>query len=158
MKKKEKQGLLILIVVAILIIGVIWFVTRPKEEANVTNGGTNTGTSSAAQGEYTKVEEDGTVVNTSEKLKENKEESGFSITNIKFEEKNNETTLYARVTNNTGKAQEAFLAKIVLLDKKGKEVGRIPVMLSDMQEGEAIDIEASITESYANAYNFKLEK
>ena len=31
-------------------------------------------------------------------------------------------------------------------------------MVSETKAGEAIDIEASITESYANAYDFKLEK
>ena len=159
MKKKEKQRLLILVVVAVLIIGVIWFITRPKnEEIKGNNGGTSAGTASLAQGEFTEVKDNGTVVNTSEKLNQNKEESGFLLTNIKLEEKNGETTLYATVTNKTEKEQAAFLGKIVLLDKKGKEVGRIPVMISDMQIGEAIDIQASITERYTNAYNFRLER
>ena len=172
MKKNEKKMLLILILVAALIIGVIYFATRPKDEVKATGGKTTA--SSAAQGEFTKVEE-GTIVNTSEKLKEDKkmkgkiekkrkklkekkEEEGFALTNIKLEEKNGETVLSARVTNKTGAAQETFIGNVVLLDKSGNEVGRIPVRISDTQDGESIDIEASITESYANAYNFKLEK
>jgi len=155
MKKKEKQGLLILVGVAILIITVIWFATRPAKEDN----GQTTGTqSSAAQGEFTKVEADGSIVNTSEKLNADKKESGFDITNISFGEKNGKTILKARVTNKTGKPQGEFLAKIVLLNKQGKEIGRIPVRLPDMKVGEAIDVQATITESYANAYDFRLEK
>lgn len=158
MKKEEKQGLLILIVVAILVITIIWFATRQKNKApnEITD---------VAQEEYTKVEADGTVVNTSEKLKENKEEQGFLITNIEFKQKDGETTFTASITNKTGSNQESFLGNIVLLDKSGKEIGRIPVRLSDMQIGESIDVEAIIrdagatmTEGYANAYNFKLER
>ena len=153
MKSQEKRMLLILVIVSALIITIIWFATRIKENNNV--GGT---TENVEQGEFTKVEADGTIVNTSEKLKQTKENLGFSITNISFVKKGNETILTARVTNNTGAEQGSFFGKIVLLDKSGKEIGRIPVMISETQNGEAIDIETSITESYANAYDFRLEK
>ena len=153
MKSQEKRMLLILVIVSALIITIIWFTTRNKENNNV--GGT---TENVEQGEFTKVEADGTIVNTSEKLKQTKENLGFSITNINFVKKGNETILTARVTNNTGAEQGSFFGKIVLLDKSGKEIGRIPVMISETQSGEAIDIETSITESYANAYDFRLEK
>ncbi len=153
MKKQEKRMLLILVIVSALIITIIWFATRNKENNNV--GGT---TENVEQGEFTKVEADGTIVNTSEKLKQTKENLGFSITNINFVKRGNETILTARVTNNTGAEQGSFFGKIVLLDKSGKEIGRIPVMISETQSGEAIDIETSITESYANAYDFRLEK
>ena len=153
MKSQEKRMLLILVIVSALIITIIWFATRNKENNNV--GGT---TENVEQGEFTKVEADGTIVNTSEKLKQTKEDLGFSITNINFVKKGNETILTARVTNNTGEAQGDFLGQIVLLDKSGKEIGKIPVMISETQNGEAIDIETSITESYANAYDFRLEK
>ena len=153
MKKQEKRMLLILVIVSALIITIIWFATRNKENNNV--GGT---TENVEQGEFTRVEADGTIVNTSEKLKQTKEDLGFSITNINFVKKGNETILTARVTNNTGEAQGDFLGQIVLLDKRGNEIGRIPTMITETQKGEAIDIETSITESYANAYDFRLEK
>ena len=156
MKKNEKKMILILVIVSILIIGVIWLVTRPKDASN--NSNNKETSNSAAQGEYTKVEEDGTIVNTSEKLKENKEMQGFELTNIQFKEQNGETILSARVTNKTGETQKTFIGNIVLLDKKNNEIGRIPVRISTMEAGESRDIEATITESYANAFNFKLEK
>ena len=155
MKKQEKRMLLILVIVSVLIITIIWFATRNKENNNV--GGTGT-TENVEQGEFTKVEADGTIVNTSEKLKQTKENLGFSITNINFMKKGNETILTARVTNNTGEAQGDFLGQIVLLDKRGNEIGRIPTMITETENGEAIDIETTITESYANAYDFRLEK
>ena len=153
MKKQEKRLILILIIVSALIITIIWFVTRNKEDNNV--GET---TENVEQGEFTKVEADGTIVNTSEKLKQTKENLGFSITNINFMKKGNETILTARVTNNTGEAQGDFLGQLVLLDKRGNEIGRIPAMITETENGEAIDIETTITESYANAYDFRLEK
>ena len=160
MKSKEKKMILILIVVSVIIIAILWFVTRGKENNNENGNGGNSGTTiqNAEQGEFTKVEEDGTIVNTSETLKQNKENIGFTITNINFVKKGNETILTARVTNNTGTEQEGFLGQIVLLDKNGNEMGRIPAMITETQSGEAIDIETSITESYANAYDFRLEK
>ena len=62
------------------------------------------------------------------------------------------------VTNKTGETQQTFMGNIILLDKKNNEIGRIPVRISTMEAGETRDIEATITESYANAFNFKLEK
>ena len=146
MKKKEKKMILILVLISIVIIAIVFGVTRGK-------GSKDTTVQNADQGEFTKVEADGTIVNTSEKLKEEKDQSGFTITNINFVKKGDETTLSARITNNTGADQGSFFGKIILLDKNGNEL-----MVSETKAGEAIDIEASITESYANAYDFKLEK
>ena len=112
----------------------------------------------ASRGEFTKTESDGTVVNTSDKLKENKVESGFEISNINFSEKDGHTSLEADVTNMTGSAQGNFMADIVLLDKEGKEQGRIPVAIPETQIGETVGIQAGINDQYANAYNFTLEK
>lgn len=58
----------------------------------------------------------------------------------------------------TGSAQGNFMADIVLLDKEGKEQGRIPVAIPETQIGETVGIQAGINDQYANAYNFTLEK
>ena len=98
------------------------------------------------------------MINTSNKLKEDKVESGFEISNINFSEKDGHTSLEADVTNMTGTAQGNFMAEIVLLDKEGKEQGRIPVAIPETQIGETVGIQAGINDQYANAYNFRLEK
>ncbi len=164
MKSNEKKTILILIVVSVIIIGVTWHFTRGKNSdggetgGNPTAGQVGNAANNASKGEYTRVEKDGTVVNTSEKLKTEREDSGFLISNISFEEKNGETILKATLMNKTESVQATFLGDIVLMDKSGNEIGRIPVRVSEMQAGEIRDIEATITESYANAYDFKLEK
>ena len=165
MKKSEKRGILILIIVAIAIIAVVFGLTRSSKNNN-TNINSNTNKSSnielsqvdASRGEFTKTESDGTVVNTSDKLKENKVESGFEISNINFSEKDGHTSLEADVTNMTGSTQGNFMADIVLLDKEGKEQGRIPVAIPETQICETVGIQAGINDQYANAYNFRLEK
>ena len=159
MKSGEKRGLLILILIAVLIIGAIWMMTKSNKGGNDNRKeSTEISQVDASQGEFTKQEEDGTVVNTSEKLKENKVESGYEISNIGYKEKDGETVLEADVTNMTGKDQGSFMADIVLLDKEGKEIGKIPVSITDMISGETIGIQAGITEKYANAYDFKIVK
>lgn len=151
MKKKEKKGLLILLVVAVLIVGAIWLMTRGGNEEQVATGG-------KGKEQIVKVEEDGTKVNVSEKLNKDKVNSGFKISNISYKESNGETIFKARITNETGSEQPEFFGKIVLLDKSGKTLGNIPIMVSATQAGEATDVEATITENYVTAYDFRLEK
>lgn len=151
MKKKEKKGLLILIVVAVLIIGAIWLMTRGDNGEQVATDGNG-------KEPIVKVEEDGTKVNVSEKLNKDKVNSGFEISNISYTQSNGETILKARITNRTGSEQSEFFGKIVLLDKSGKTIGNIPIMVSATQDGEATDVEATITEDYVEAYDFRLEK
>ena len=151
MKEKEKKGLLILILVAILVIVTIWSMTRGNNGEQVATGETE-------KEQIVKVEEDGTKVNVSEKLNQDKVNSGFEISNISYTESNGETILKARITNKTGSEQAEFFGKIVLLDKSGKTIGNIPIMVSATQDGEATDVEATITENYVEAYDFRLEK
>ena len=155
MKSREKKGLLILILVALVIIGIIWFATRPKENGQAQNGKTTQGES---VGEFTVKQSDGTIVNTSEKLKQNKEIQGFKISNIQFKEQGGESELVADVTNTTTEAKPGFLVDIVLYDKNGAEIGRIPANIIETEAGETIQIHAGITESYTNAYDFKMEE
>lgn len=102
MKSSEKKGILILILVSIVIIAVIYGITHGSKNenkntntANQTISDTNQSQVDASRGEFTKTESDGTVVNTSNKLKEDKVESGFEISNINFSEKDGHTSLEA---------------------------------------------------------------
>ena len=168
MKKSEKKAILILILVGVLVIAGIYGVTRllNRENTSKQNNTENTNKNETiemsdvdpSRGEFTQIESDGTVVNTSEKLKETKNEDGFELSNISYSEKDGHTSLEADVTNMTGTAQGNFMAEIVLLDKEGKEQGRIPVAIPETQIGETVGIQAGINDQYANAYNFRLEK
>ena len=158
MKTGEKKGIIILIIIAIAIIVLIFMAIRSKEKTNTNVEQTTQVVEEKVAGEITKTEEDGTVVNTSTKLKENKEIEGLIVSYIKFTEKNGTTLLTADVTNKTGMAQNGFLVDIVLYDVNGKETARIPASIVSMQEGETIELRAEITENYVGAYDLKLEK
>lgn len=168
MKKSEKKAILILILVGVLVIAGIYGVTRllNRENTSKQNNTENTNKNETiemsdvdpSRGEFTQIESDGTVVNTSEKLKETKNEDGFELSNISYSEKDGHTSLEADVTNMTGSNQGNFMAEIVLIDKEGKEQARIPVAIPEMQIGETVGIQAGINDSYVNAYNFVLEK
>ena len=168
MKKSEKKAILILILVGVLVIAGIYGVTRllNRENTSKQNNTENTNKNETIEmsdvdpgrGEFTQIESDGTVVNTSEKLKETKNEDGFELSNISYSEKDGHTSLEADVTNMTGSNQGNFMADIVLVDKEGKEQARIPVAIPEMQIGETVGIQAGINDSYANAYNFRLER
>lgn len=168
MKKSEKKAILILILVGVLVIAGIYGVTRllNRENTSKQNNTENTNKNEtiemsdvdSSRGEFTQIESDGTVVNTSEKLKETKNEDGFELFNISYSEKDGHTSLEADVTNMTGSNQGNFMAEIVLIDKEGKEQARIPVAIPEMQIGETVGIQAGINDSYANAYNFRLER
>ena len=108
--------------------------------------------------ELIKKQEDGSTINISKKLNENKEINGFIISNINFTEKNGDSELLAIVKNETGKTQNGFLIDIVLYDKTEKEIGRIPGTITKTEPGEEIQIRAKITENYINAYDLKIEK
>lgn len=152
MKNTEKKGLIILILVSILIIFIIKGVTKEKPEVEE---------KVEKESEYVQVQNDGSIVNTSEKIKETKSVEGVRIENVRFVESNGQTMLIADITNTTDNKKERFLADIVLYNKSGKEIGRIPGVIGEMQAGETIEMQAGIVgidESYVNAYDFKIEK
>ncbi len=148
MKKKEKRMILILVIVSILIVGIIWGVTRPKKEKVEENG----------VEEFVQVLEDGTKLNTSDKLKEEKTVDGLKIGNIQLTEKNGQLVLLADVTNPTTKTSDTFLVDITLYDKTGKELTTVTGLIIPIKPGESTQLNAGITEKYANAYDFKVVK
>ena len=140
MKKKEKKMLLILIIVAIAIIAILWFIARGGKESKQEE-------TNQVKEEFVQVQEDGTKVNISNKLKEEKELDGLKIGNIQLTEKDGQLTLLANVTNTTSQDVDAFFIDIILYDKDGNEIDTILGLVSP-----------GITEDYANAYDFKVVK
>lgn len=151
MKKKEKQMIGILILVAAVIITIIFFATRPKEDENKGVEIQNT-----VKEEFVQVLEDGTKLNVSSKLNEAKTVNGLKIQNIQLTNKNGQLILLADVTNESGKDTDILSIDIILYDKEGKELGKVPGMLAPMKSGTTSQLNAGITEDYANAYDFKV--
>lgn len=165
MKENEKRGILILIILSIVVVVVLVMIFRPHKNNEIANGGTanqgqtNNGQINNGQGEYVKTNAEGEKVNTSEKINSTKEVGEYTLSNVSLKETNGETVMSARITNKSGRDQGGFFGNIVLVDKSNKEIGKIPVKVSDMKAGETREIGATITESYAeNAYDYRLEK
>ena len=51
-----------------------------------------------------------------------------------------------------------ILINIILIDKTGKEIATIPGIVAPVKAGGIQQLNAGITEDYANAYDFKVEK
>lgn len=164
MKKKEKQFLAILIIAVVVIIGVIWLITNNKKTENKENGQKIENNGTTMQGEFTKEENDGTIVNTSEKLKEVREVEGFKLSDVKLEGKDGNTMFKALVTNTTSEKKAGFLAKVIVYDKTGNEIGTIPASITGtaddgtVEPGETIQMMCEIDLDYVNAYDYKLVK
>lgn len=153
MKSKSNKMLLILIliIVTIAVIAMLCFMAKKGKEKQEENA-------NQVVEEFVQVQEDGTKVNISNKLKEEKELDGLKIGNIQLTEKDGQLTLLANVTNTTSQDVDAFLIDIILYDKNGNEIDTILGLISPVKAGQAVQLKAGITEDYANAYDFKVVK
>lgn len=169
MKNQEKRNLFILILVAVIIIAVLVNIRNaknaqgseiPENNNSVTGQEVNPEQNQENEqlGEFEQLLEDGTKLNTSEELKKEKEIEGIKITNIQLTEQGGQTVLLADVTNSTEAETDVIGINIIVLDKEGQEIGKIPGAVSPLKPGETKQLNVGITEKYGNAYNFRVEK
>ena len=152
MSKKEKRGLLILILVAIAIITTLAIITNRKgKEVN-----SDSTEEDKVVEEFVQVLEDGTKLNTSTKLSETKIVDGLKIGNIQLTMQNGQSVLLADAENDTGKDIDIMLLDIILLDKNGNELTTIAGIVGDLKAGEKQQLNSSVTSDYANAYDFRV--
>lgn len=172
MKKSEKRMILILVAILIVVL-IIFSVTKNKGKkstsessdasADQTQATEQTADNGAEQNqasqEFVETVDGGTKLNTSSKLSETKEFDGFKFENIQLTEQDNQTTLLADVTNDSGKdTTDATLVDVIFLDKDGNEITTIDGIISPLKAGEKTQFNASTTLSYAGAYDFKIVK
>lgn len=140
MDQKQKKILIIvlaLVVVIAIIAAVVIFKIGNKEP-------------------YVKVEEDGTRVNTSEKLAETKTYKGLEFSNIKFVNSSGVTNLSADVKNTTGNDMPAQSVKINVLDKSGNVITTFSGNIVPIKAGETTTLSAGILANYTNAYDIEI--
>jgi hypothetical protein len=149
MKKNEKRMILILLIIlAIVIIAVV----VGKNKGNKENTEKN-----QVKEEFVQVQEDGTKVNISSKLAETKTVGAYKIGNIQLTTKDNQSILLADVENVSSSATEMKMIEITLLDKEGNTLETVPGVVKQLQPGETAQLNAGITDDYANSYDFKVE-
>ena len=161
MSRRKNKGIsiitiifiIILIVVAVVIIRKITTKNNKNEQVNNLTNQIETDTE-----KYVTVLEDGTKLNISSKLKENKELEGLEITNTQITYNNGITNLLADVKNTTQAKMNMQQVTIILIDEKGETIYEIPGVIEEIEAGETKQFNTSITADFANAYDFKIVK
>lgn len=153
MRENEKKGIVILIIVGVMLILCINIFKGNGKDTEVNKEKTN-----RINEEFVQVLQNGTKLNTSEELKQVKMIDGLQITNIQLTEKDGQTVLLADVTNTTNTDTRVIGINIIILDKQGKEIAKIPGVISPLKSGATKQLNVGITEDYSNAYDFKVEK
>ena len=157
---KAKELMIVLLIIIVLLIVIIVAVSANKNKENEEN------TQTPAIGvveenkveEFVEVQEDGSKVNTSEELKKTKTIEGLEISNIRLVENNNVSQVVADVKNPTSKTLGDFPIDIVVKDKAGKEITTIGAYIDKVNPGETVELNASATSDFANAYDFEIVK
>ena len=156
MSKNEKIGIgvLVLITVLVIIVAVV-LSNRNKEENNTTNDlqATNTQTE-----EFVNVLNDGTRVNTSDKLHETKTFDGMEISDFQLTENGNVTLLLGTITNTSSEKKGGYPISIKVLDKDGNELTVVAAYIGELEPGESTQLNSSATFDFANAYDFEITK
>ncbi len=158
MTRDEKRWIILLIAVLVIAIGLIIGLAKSKnvkkeeQKENITN------VEHIQNEEYVEVLDDGTKVNTSNKLKEDKEFNGLKISNISIEEKGNETVLEADITNISSKSQGDYGIYLVIKDDEGKEIKKIAGYINHIEQNEKTKLKIKTSYDFANAYDFEIEK
>ena len=162
MKKKEKILILALIIMVIIVV----LIGKARKKDNlpespsqeVVQENENNAEENEINEEFVEVLDDGTKVNTSETLKEEKKVDDLSFTNMQLTNSDGQTVLLADVTNTGSTATELTLYDVIILDKDGNEVVTLGGLVSPLEPGETTQFNVSMTRDYANAYDFKIVK
>lgn len=147
MSKKERKRIFTIIGILLLIIIILLIVK------SITKNDENEGEILTKEA-YVEIQEDGTNLNTSNKLKETKKLGELEFSNIRLTSKDGESYVTADVKNiSTTKLGNKFV-HITIVDDKGEDLSKVTIYLGDIQAGEAITINGKASSDFANAYDF----
>ena len=107
---------------------------------------------------YTKEDETGEKVNTSEDLNKEKTFGDYKVSSISLKTEAVATTLTATIENVSSKTTEEGVYNLIFTDKSGQEKGKITVFIKSMTPNETVEIRSTINLDVIDSYNFKLEK
>lgn len=152
MREKEKRRILMIIFIGIIVIWGIIIFRSDKGKEEVLRG------EGKIKEEYVDVLEDGTKLNTSNKLNETKEIEGLEISGIQLTHRNGKTVILAKVENKTGIDIGLTGVEITLYDDKKNELEKVEGLIAPVKAGESVQLNVGVSADYANAYDFSIEK
>lgn len=150
MKKSEKKWIMLLIgisLVIILIIGLSLQGGKTEEEK----------TEEVNEEKYTTELSDGTKINTSEELNKEKTYGNLKIGNIQYTEQEGMSVLLADITNTGSTKHEMEIVKITIIGENDEVITEINAIIEEIEPGETVQLNASITADVSNAKDFKIE-
>lgn len=156
MKKNERNAILVLIVVAVIIIAVL-VRSRNGNDAEGSAVAEEPTAQNQVVEEFVEVLEDGTKLNTSDKLAETKTFGNYEVSNIQLTEQDGQSLILADVKNIGSTKADVVLIDITLLDKEGNEITTIGGIIGDVEPNETVQLNASATTDFANAYDFTIK-
>ena len=154
MSRNEKRWIILLVAVIVIVIVLIVGLSKGGNKEEIQQGQDETAVN---EEKYTTELSDGTKLNTSEEFNNTKTYGNLSISNIQYTEKNGTSVLLADVTNNGSTKHEVEIVKITILGENGEEITEIKPVIGDIEPGETIKLNASITADVTNAKDFKIE-
>lgn len=152
MNKKEMTIVGIIILIFLVVIGFL----LGSRKSNVED--INNNQIEEIENEFTQSFSDGTKLNTSTKLKETKKIDNIEIKNAQLTNKNGKSVLLAEVENKGNNKTEVTLINIILLDKQGNEIAKVPGIIAPLNSGEKKQLNTTMQEDYTNIYDYKVEK
>lgn len=158
MKKKNIVLLIVICMMSLLFVGCSLFENEDKKVNNPLDEHQKQEQKEDVN-EYIKTEDDGTRVNTSDKIKNAKFTiDGLEISNIQLSELVGKTSLVADVKNNTQEKKGDIELLITLYKKDGSVLLEMGGYIGTVEAGATSKIDAAATLDYANAYDIKIEK
>ena len=153
MGKNEKWMIAILAIITVVVIIVAVVIKNNKKDENKVAEGNTT---QQPKEEFVSVLDDGTRLNTSDKLHETKTVDGLEITNFQLTEKDNVTLLLGTVTNTSDTKKGGYPVDVKIVDRQGNEIITIVAFIGSLEPGQSTQFNTSATFDYANAYDFSI--
>ena len=156
MSKGTKTILIIIAIWVVILVSVVIIKNAGKEDKiaeapEVTEENT-------VEEEFVEKLADGSKLNKSEELKEEKKLGTLSIGNIQLREVGGITTLLADVVNPTNTETERKKVKVEILDKQGEVITELKGIIDPIEANGKVQLNMAVTADVANAYNFRISE
>lgn len=102
--------------------------------------------------------DDGTQVNVSKKLMEDKSVESLIVTNPQITRKNGITTIVADVKNNSTENQGGFSVDLIFMEKDGDKITQLVGYIEKLSPGSSAELLVSGSYDFIDAYDYKIEK
>lgn len=154
MSNNEKRWIILLVAVIVIVIVLIIGIANGRNKEVQQQGQEET---LVNEEKYATELSDGTKLNTSEEFNNSKTYGDLTISNIQYTERNGTSVLLADVTNNGSTRHEVEIVKITILGENDEVITEIKPVIGDIEPGETIKLNASISADVTNARDFTIE-